>query len=128
MRRPALPLWRKPRSICAALWGRHGRRVHFLQASGRGAGAQARRRAARGERPNDSRLPLGALSKRRLLAGMVAVVLVMLLVAGLFAWRSTMARPTPELAVLPFEDLSPTHDKAYFAQGVAEEIQSTLAA
>src|SRR5438270_691455 len=43
-------------------------------------------------------------------------------------WEATMARPTPELAVLPFEDLSPTHDKAYFAQGVAEEIQSTLAA
>src|SRR5205823_2219589 len=60
--------------------------------------------------------------------GIAAVVLVMLLVGGLIAWRSTMARPTPELAVLPFDDLSPTHDKAYFAQGVAEEIQSTLAA
>src|SRR5438067_3056000 len=83
---------------------------------------------ARGERPNPRRLPLGALSNRRLLAGIAAVVLVMLLVGGLIAWRSTMARPTPELAVLPFEDLSPTHDKAYFAQGVAEEIQSTLAA
>jgi len=32
------------------------------------------------------------------------------------------------LAVLPFADLSPAHDKAYFAEGVAEEILSILAA
>lgn len=31
------------------------------------------------------------------------------------------------LAVLPFADLSPSRDKAYFAEGVAEEILSTLA-
>ena len=32
------------------------------------------------------------------------------------------------LAVLPFADLSPSRDKAYFAEGIAEEILSTLAA
>src|SRR5439155_15176605 len=30
------------------------------------------------------------------------------------------------VAVLPFEDLSPAHDKAYFAEGVAEESRSSL--
>ena len=34
---------------------------------------------------------------------------------------------TPSIAVLPFTDLSPQRDKAYFAEGVAEEILSTLA-
>lgn len=34
----------------------------------------------------------------------------------------------PSIAVLPFADLSPERDKAYFAEGVAEEILSTLAA
>lgn len=57
----------------------------------------------------------------------IVAALVVLLGGGFFAWRLAMARPTPELAVLPFEDLSPTHDKAYFAEGIAEEIQSTLA-
>ena len=32
------------------------------------------------------------------------------------------------LAVLPFADMSPGRDKAYFAEGIAEEILSTLAA
>jgi TolB-like protein/tetratricopeptide (TPR) repeat protein len=32
------------------------------------------------------------------------------------------------LAVLPFSDLSPGRDRAYFAEGIAEEILSTLAA
>jgi Predicted integral membrane protein len=39
-----------------------------------------------------------------------------------------MARPAPEIAVIPFEDLSPTHDKAFFAEGIAEEILSSLSA
>lgn len=60
----------------------------------------------------------------------LAATAVLLLIGGggVIAWRSAVARPAPELAVLPFEDLSPTHDKSYFAQGIAEEIQSTLAA
>ena len=57
----------------------------------------------------------------------LAVTGALLLLAGaaaFIAWRSASAHQAPELAVLPFEDLSPTHDKAYFAEGVAEEIQS----
>lgn len=38
------------------------------------------------------------------------------------------ARPPPEasIAVLPFADLSPNEDQAYFCEGVAEEILNTL--
>lgn len=79
------------------------------------------------EWPSKRRFELPALS-RRLLIALAAALFVVLLAIGLTAWRGAMERPTPELAVLPFEDLSPTHDKAYFAEGVAEEIQSTLAA
>lgn len=55
-----------------------------------------------------------------------AALLVVLGAAGLIAWRAAVARPAPEVAVLPFEDLSPSHDKAYFSEGVAEEILSSL--
>jgi TolB-like protein len=41
-------------------------------------------------------------------------------------WAALRAQ-TPAIAVLPFADLSPAHDKAYFAEGVAEEILSSLA-
>src|SRR5439155_11649738 len=59
-------------------------------------------------------------------AVIVAVLLVVIVTGSLIAYRAAMARPPPEVAVLPFEDLSPTHDKAYFAEGVAEEILSSL--
>lgn len=60
---------------------------------------------------------------------LVAAILLILLGAGtLIAYRTMIARPPPQIAVLPFKDISPAHDKAYFAEGVAEEILSTLAA
>src|SRR5437868_3229161 len=52
-------------------------------------------------------------------AVIVAVLLAVVVTGTLIAYRAAMARPPPEVAVLPFEDLSPTHDKAYFAEGVA---------
>lgn len=55
-----------------------------------------------------------------------AALFVVLGGTGVIAWRAAVAQSTPEVAVLPFEDLSPAHDKAYFAEGVAEEILSSL--
>src|SRR5207248_8560231 len=78
-----------------------------------------------GERPKVRPRAVRAFGLRHYLM-IAAVALLLLTIGGVIAWRSAMARPAPELAVLPFDDLSPTHDKAYFAQGVAEEIQSTL--
>jgi TolB-like protein len=65
----------------------------------------------------------------RLLAG--GALLAALATAGTWiAGRTSLlfGSETISLAVLPFADLSPGHDKAYFAEGVAEEILSTLAA
>jgi TolB-like protein/Flp pilus assembly protein TadD len=57
----------------------------------------------------------------------IAAVLLVLLGAGtLVVYRTLLPARQPQIAVLPFEDLSPTHDKAYFAEGVAEEILSSL--
>lgn len=60
----------------------------------------------------------------------VGMLVAALLLAGawLYAGRdSAFQSETPTLAVLPFADLSPQRDKAYFSEGVAEEILSVLA-
>jgi TolB-like protein len=67
------------------------------------------------------------LSRRaRLIAG--AGVLVIAAAAAAYSVRALSAREHVSLAVLPFADLSPARDKAYFSEGVAEEILSSLAA
>lgn len=38
----------------------------------------------------------------------------------------TRARPLPSIAVLPFADLSPTHDQGYFCEGLADELIGAL--
>lgn len=69
-------------------------------------------------------------SRRLVLIAAVALLITTLVAAGgwLFWGRdSASAAETPTLAVLPFADLSPNRDKAYFSEGVAEEILSVLA-
>ena len=72
------------------------------------------------------RLPIYLSRRARLFAG-VGVLAVAAAAASLWV-RSLSAPEHVALAVLPFADLSPARDKAYFAEGVAEEILSTLAA
>lgn len=69
------------------------------------------------------------VSRRRwIILGAAAAFVLALAFAlvGLSGWPT--AERKVSLAVLPFADLSPARDKAYFAEGVAEEILSTLAA
>lgn len=62
------------------------------------------------------------------LAIAAAVALLMLVAAGLYAsGKFTSQTTAASLAVLPFADLSPAKDKKYFADGVAEEIRTSLA-
>ena len=58
------------------------------------------------------------------------LLLALLATAGTWIARGGILFGTKQvsLAVLPFADMSPARDKAYFAEGVAEEILSTLAA
>ena len=72
------------------------------------------------------RNPIYLSQRARLVAG--AGVLIVAAAAGTLSLRSLTAPEQVSLAVLPFADLSPARDKAYFAEGVAEEILSTLAA
>jgi TolB-like protein/DNA-binding winged helix-turn-helix (wHTH) protein len=77
--------------------------------------------------------PAASIPRRRtpLIAAGVATVLA---VAALLVW-AIVARPwttTPmphakSVAVLPFEDLSPDHGAQWFADGLTEEVLSTLA-
>lgn len=80
---------------------------------------------AEGPKPGNARF---AWSTTPRLVAVAAGLALVIGVAVLIAWRAAVAQPVPQLAVLPFEDLSPAHDKAYFAEGVAEQIQSSLAA
>lgn len=64
--------------------------------------------------------------RARLVAG--AGVLLVAAGAAVLSIRSLGEPKQVTLAVLPFADLSPQRDKAFFAEGVAEEILSTLAA
>lgn len=70
-------------------------------------------------------------SRRIRFAGaLFAVVAAALLLAGAWLYSardSASAAEIPTIAVLPFADLSPERDKAYFSEGVAEEILSVLA-
>ena len=59
----------------------------------------------------------------------VAVFIPMLALVGIW-WLSVdrqVSTPVPSIAVLPFEDMSPEQDQAYFAEGIAEEILNQLA-
>lgn len=66
------------------------------------------------------------LSRRARLIGGLGVLLIAAAAAAL-SIRSLSASEQVSIAVLPFTDLSPAHDKAYFAEGIAEEILSSLA-
>ena len=98
--------------------------VRAVQAITRGASAPARSSAGSGTAPANR-------SRRRVLVGGAAGVL---LVAGggLVAWRSgwfTAAAPASgsSVAVLPFENISGDAARAYFSDGLSEEVRATLA-
>ena len=66
-------------------------------------------------------------SRGRVLALVVAGVLLGGALAGFLArWRAPAA-VVPSVAVLPFSDLSPGKDQQYFSEGLSEEIQNALA-
>ena len=69
----------------------------------------------------------GQLTRRTRLSAAAALIVAAALAAAAFVGSGSL-RNQVSLAVLPFSDLSETRDKAYFAEGVAEEILSNLAA
>src|SRR5438046_8197237 len=59
----------------------------------------------------------------------IALSLVLAAGSGWIAWKSELIRQplTTGIAVLPFENLSPDPENAYFADGMQEEILKRLA-
>lgn len=72
-----------------------------------------------GRKPRSSRA-------RRMLWISIAVLVVGFSGGGLF-WTQRVSEPPPSIAVLPFENLSPNPDDAYFAAGIYEETLIQLA-
>jgi TolB-like protein len=61
----------------------------------------------------------------RVVSGMALVLL--LVIGAIIILRAERPKAVPlAVAVLPFSDLSPTHDKAFLAQGIGEQILSSL--
>lgn len=81
-------------------------------------------------RPADGEAAAAVKGRDRLTSRAVGGALLVVVVTGAYyvARQTLFAVEQVSLAVLPFADLSPGRDKAYFAEGVAEEILSTLAA
>jgi len=63
------------------------------------------------------------------IAALIASLVALAAAIGWNVWRSELiSRPeTKGIAVLPFENLSPDPDNAYFADGIQEEILTRLA-
>jgi TolB-like protein len=93
--------------------------------------AETVRKVVAGERAGETGLFVSRPrpSKARGLNRVAVIAVIFLVILGaatLIAYRAAIARPAPEIAIIPFEDLSPAHDKAYFAEGIGEEILSAL--
>ncbi len=66
--------------------------------------------------------------RRRSLFAILAAVVALVLLGGGFAWWKLSSRPAgiDSIAVLPFADLSPDKNQAYFCDGFTEELISAL--
>lgn len=67
-----------------------------------------------------------SMSRRALLTAGAATAAIGAAAGGWFLLRPAPAN-AKRIAVLPFADLSATHDQAYFSEGIAEELRSALA-
>jgi TolB-like protein/class 3 adenylate cyclase len=65
-------------------------------------------------------------SQIMILAGIAAVLLIAL-VAGIFAWQRPSALQRPSVAVLPFANLSGDPGQEYFADGITDDLITDLA-
>lgn len=67
------------------------------------------------------------LQQRVLIGGTISGIIVTAFIAWMFYSPDTPERDLPSIAVLPFENLSPNPDDAYFAAGIHEEVLNQLA-
>lgn len=92
----------------------------------------ARQQHAGEKPPSDGGAKAGMAPRRTfgLAAAVAALIVTALLAVGAYLYMgrgSASTAEAPTLVVLPFTDLSPNRDRAYFSEGVAEEILSVLA-
>lgn len=118
--------FRQFQSISIAGWSGRGNSPNFQEML---AAIEARAKLG----PRKARPSVGSPAtkwKRRPLLLGGALLAALLLAIGaywLFGQKRAGSSPEPVLAVMPFSDLSPGDNKAYFAEGVAEAILTVLA-
>lgn len=121
--------FRQFQAIPAIGWSGRGHPPNFDAILGAIAAHSDGRKARAIAAPKPSR----AITKRaKIMAGLALLIAILAIGTWLFVAKGPGGGPFREdkvsLAVLPFTDLSPGRDKSFFAEGVAEEILSTLAA
>jgi TolB-like protein/DNA-binding winged helix-turn-helix (wHTH) protein/Flp pilus assembly protein TadD len=72
-------------------------------------------------------VPQALTSRRSWTTPALAMAVVAAVLTLFWILRPTAAAPDHSLAVLPFADLSPAGDQAYFADGITEEVLNRLA-
>lgn len=96
---------------------KHGVRMHLYNLVPEGAGNDAK----------PAKLAAARAQRRKLPAAVWAAVPLVLILAGWGWWRwNSGPVDEPSVAVLPFEDISPAKDQAYFGDGLAEELLNGL--
>jgi TolB-like protein/DNA-binding winged helix-turn-helix (wHTH) protein/Tfp pilus assembly protein PilF len=63
----------------------------------------------------------------KLIWASASILLIVIVVSGLFAWRLFRQHPIGSIAVLPLENLSAEPNQQFFADGVTDELTTNLA-
>jgi eukaryotic-like serine/threonine-protein kinase len=90
--------------------------------------------ASQAQAPRATRQAKRGLRSKQSLIVTAGIAFALLTIALSYVWRARQRQPTPQpagtpsIAVLPFQDMSPSKDKEYLCDGLTEELITSLTA
>ena len=107
---------------------KHGVRLNLVNLYTDGVGNPQLPEKVRLAQQQARAIETGAAKKRRNFVLIGALAIAVVSVAGFFLWpRAASKKLDRSIAVLPFQNLSPDKENAYFAGGIQDEILTNLA-